>query len=140
MLRTWKWMWEQPMCVKSRRPQVVAECIKQLNSQPSSRVMYWYNFAMSNHSTQMFQIITFPKHILCTLKPLMYLSNCVGQYKVDLLQTSDLDNRLDHFDGVIKNLYYLQIWWKFSTFTVIFKVYFLLFSWNYLTFHFIKVS
>ena len=39
----------------------------------------------------------------------MYLSNCVGQYKVDLLQTSDLDNRLDHFDGVIKNLYYLQI-------------------------------
>ena len=37
------------------------------------------------------------------------VSNCVAEYKVDLLQTSDLDNRLEHFDGIITNLYYLQI-------------------------------
>jgi len=48
-------MWEQPMCVMSRWPQVVAECIKQLNS-------------------QVFKIIRFPKHISCILKPLMYLT------------------------------------------------------------------
>jgi len=46
------------------------------------------------------------------------VSNCVAEYKVDLLQTSDLENWLDYFDGIIKNLYYLQIWWKFATFTV----------------------
>jgi hypothetical protein len=68
------------------------------------------------------------------------VSNCDAEYKADLLQTCDLDNRLDHFDGIITNLYHLKIRWKFVTFTVIFKVYFLVFSRTYLTFHFIKFS
>ena len=56
----------------------------------------------------MFKIITFPNtHFMDTKTP--NISNCVAENKAALLQTSDLDNRLDHLVGIIKNLHYMKI-------------------------------
>jgi hypothetical protein len=59
---------------------------------------------MSNHKTQIFQITTSPQRIFLDTKT-SNVSNCIAEYKAELLQTSDLDNRLDRVVGVIKNLY-----------------------------------
>lgn len=53
---------------------MVAESIKQLNSQPSSGVMYWYILQCPITVHKCLKLSHFQTHILWILKPLIYLT------------------------------------------------------------------